>query len=326
MSANLLLGLTLRRARDRFVWFLWITVSVAPFGSLCPGADVRAAADALVAAVNQGNAAEVDRQLAEVTKLGKAAAPELREAIRGAEGEGAFVLVVALGRIPGAESTVALWDLALTHPDKLLQKRALAVLDNRILPEQEQGEVERAVSALSTVEGEVAAGISGTLLRSQLVKTERQAGLIIMRFLEAAQSYRPGSARGTPIGSYLDPSIRSANEYVRPLYTASNPVYLAALKKALTSEQDATRRLWLNIAIGTCGDAEPAKNLESAVRSSALDASVRALALRALAKALGREAKSILEAFVEDSTLGPDGVQRPLAVVAKNELRRMNKL
>lgn len=84
-------------------------------------------------------------------------------------------------------------------------------------------------------------------------------------------------------------------------------------------------RKWLALALGMVGVDTVAGELKEIIASND-NSSVRAIALRAYAMALGGRSIPLLENYANDETPGPNPRHPPIRVVARDELRRLEKL
>lgn len=230
-------------------------------------------------------------------------------------------LVNTLARIKGEkQSTEALLDVTLTHPDAEVRTQAGMWIDNRVIETfLTKDQISRLVSRIDSENGEIAAQWAYALARAKHVDDGDIVQPLIRRFKLAIQTVKEKPGRYYP-GSYTTDEVVYLNRFLRAFPFIESNVAVPVLRKEIAQAPESRLKLWLTIAAGMSGDETLAIDLLKVVESELEDSSVRAVALRAYARSLKQGAIPVLERFRHDRTPGPNPRYPPIATIAHDEL------
>jgi len=128
-------------------------------------------------------------------------------------------------------------------------------------------------------------------------------------------------------GSYLSPRVYVLNQFLL-CFSDFGENATGQLRHELESAETDPVRKWIILSLGMCGDQSVAEEVRKVVNSDS-DPYVRCVAIHAYARAAGKTAIPVLEAFLRDSTESeydrlPDGTPvYLLRLAAEDELVRL---
>lgn len=258
---------------------------------------------------------------------GKVAVPVVSGAMTSNDSRVRIALVTALAGNGSDESTKVLFQTALKDTDPNVAAAARNSLEGRIIREPiAQTNFLFLCERINSGDLGEASTWARIVAKAELPNKEIVADLLVKRFVREAKN-PIGPNKQLSMGGYLGIEVRPLNDFLLAFIDLS--AYSARpLGKAYESakrSQNPHLRKWLALALGMVGVDTVAGELKEIIASND-NSSVRAIALRAYAIALGRRSIPLLENYANDETPGPNPRHPPIRVVARDELRRLEKL
>ena len=267
----------------------------------------------VVAEVRSAGKAKVDRQpesaMAQLTALGEAAIPAIREGLeqeRGAGSSAGLWLVMALAGIPGDGSTRLLLEVACASRGENMA--ALSCLTRRpIQVPLTDEEEEFLLRWLREQEFGCTGSVAQVLANCREVPAAQKIPPMIARFVPETRSPL-ADPPGRHHAAYIPIQVASLNAFILTFSAVGEPA-IPFLREARDRAATAEAQKWLTLALGVAGDPEVSEETKRIIQTDE-NRYVRWVAIRAYGRSAGPQGIPFLQTLVNDMTESEYGSER----------------
>jgi HEAT repeat protein len=276
-------------------------------------------------AVGEGQLARAHEITNELASRGEEGLSAIRESLASSSQALKLQIVRVLVGIGGRRSTELLMQVTCHDPDRTVSREALHALENRPINfALSAGQIDSLLRKIKS--GEILDATAAARVLSRCIRNETRELIkpIVLRFKKEIAS---PTELVSIHGSYLSPPVYILNQFLLSFSNFGEKA-TGQLRQELESVKTGPVREWIVLSLGMCGDQSVAEEVRKVVNSDS-DPYVRCVAIHAYARAAGKTAIPVLEAFLRDSTESeydrlPDGTPvYLLRLAAEDELVRL---